>query len=98
MAAGRLARPGPQASPGSLHGQEQCFIKTGKIREEKCTRKEAGIYKIGPALTQGPRMDWRVGTQKGRAGSRAIRCPPRPGEGGSQGAMMGAWTRRQKAT
>lgn len=83
----RLDGPGPQSPLGTLHSQEQCFIKTGKIIEKKCTCKEAGIYRNGPASTQSPRMIWGVGTQRGHAGSRvllgkAIHCPPRPEEQG----------------
>lgn len=45
----RLAGPGPPAPLGNLHSQEQCFIKTGKIIEEKCICQGAGIYRTGPA-------------------------------------------------
>lgn len=54
----RLAGLGPQSPLGNLHGQEQCFIKTGKIIEEKCTCKGTGIYREQPCLHPRPeRMD-----------------------------------------
>lgn len=67
----RLDGPGPQSPLGTLHSQEQCFIKTGKIIEKKCTCKEAGIYRNGPASTQSPRMIWGVGTQRGHEGAES---------------------------
>lgn len=97
----RLTGLGPQAPLGNLHSQEQCFIKTGKIIEEKCTCQGAGIYRNGPAWTQGLRMDCGAG-EKGGWGyrgdmqgadllARPPKCPPRP-EGGFQEALGGAWT------
>lgn len=46
----RLAGGARAAAPlGNLHSQVQCFIKTGKIMEEKCICQGAGIYRNGPA-------------------------------------------------
>lgn len=90
----RLAGPGPQAPLGNFHSQEQCFIKTGKITEEKCICQGAGIYRHGPD-------GLGVGTQRRPAGSRALagkatHCPSRLGGGCSRGAGKGARTRWQK--
>lgn len=64
----RLARPGPQSPLGNLHSQEQCFIKTGKIIEKKCTCKGTGIYKERPCLDPRPKkIDW-CGDTGGHAG------------------------------
>lgn len=49
-----LAGSGPQFPLGNLHSQEQCFIKTGKIIEEKCTSKGTGIYRERPCLNPRP--------------------------------------------
>lgn len=49
-----LAGSGPQFPLGNLHSQEQCFIKTGKIIEEKCACKGTGIYREQPCLNPRP--------------------------------------------
>lgn len=61
-----LARPGPQSPLGNLHSQEQCFIKTGKIIEEKCACKGTGIYRERPCLDpRTERRDWGPGDKTG---------------------------------
>lgn len=57
-----LAGQGPWSPLGNLNSQEQCFIKTGKIIEEKCTCKGTGIYREQPCLhPRSERMDWGRG-------------------------------------
>lgn len=69
----RLAGPGPQSPLGNLHGQEQCFIKTGKIIEEKCACKGTGIYREQPCLHPRPeRMHW----VRGHGGHAGEQSPP----------------------
>lgn len=80
-----LAKPGPWFPLGNLYSQEQCFIKTGKIIEEKCSCKGTGIYREQPCLDPKP--------ERGMQGSRttpgkATRCPPR--SGGSREAAKGS--------
>lgn len=67
----RRAGPGPQSPLGNLNSQEQRFIKTGKIIEEKCTCKGTGIYREQPCLhPRSERMDWGRG-HRGHAGGHA---------------------------
>lgn len=90
-----LAKPGPWFPLGNLYSQEQCFIKTGKIIEEKCSCKGTGIYREQPCLDPKPqRINWGWrDTERGMQGSRAIpgkatHCPPR--SGGSWEAVKGS--------
>ena len=73
-----LVGPGPQFPLGNLHSQEQCFIKTGKIIEEKCACKGTGIYRDRPC--RDPRLERINGGRGHRAGYTGEQSPP-------QGAM-----------
>lgn len=88
------AGPGPRLPPGNLHSQEQCFIKTGKIIEEKCACKGTGIYRERPCLDPRPeRINWGAGDRKRGTGGAEPSLVRPPRSGGSWDGMKGG--RRQ---